>query len=74
MTRTSEAIRSDIKRVSAEKCHCVSCCMCNGTGRIRFDDYTGDSEPCEDCDNGVSQVCDRCTLLTDLDHELGEAR
>lgn len=44
--------------------------MCSGTGRVRVDHWSGyDAEPCEDCDNGITEVCGRCELLADLDHE-----
>lgn len=58
------------ERVSAEPCKCVRCVMCSGTGRIRVDHWSGyDTEPCEDCDNGIAEVCGRCEYLADLDRE-----
>ena len=59
------------KAVAAESCQCVSCVMCSGKGRIRVDHWSGyDTEPCEDCENGISEVCGRCEYLADLDREL----
>lgn len=55
--------------VNAEPCQCVRCVMCSGTGRVRCGDYMGDTEPCEDCENGIAEVCGRCELLADLDRE-----
>ena len=56
--------------VAVEPCKCVRCVMCSGTGRIRVDHWSGyDTEPCEDCDNGITEVCGRCELLAELEHE-----
>ena len=58
------------KTVAAEPCRCVRCVMCSGTGRIRVDHWSGyDTEPCEDCDNGITEVCGRCEYLAELDRE-----
>lgn len=76
VTRTSEAIRSDIAKVTKEPCSCVRCDTCSGLGRTctvcRGSLVHYDWESCEDCTNGIKQVCDRCTLLADLDYELEE--
>lgn len=57
--------------VQAEECKCVHCVMCGGTGRIQVDHWSGyDTEPCEDCQNGIIEVCGRCEYLADLDREL----
>ena len=56
-------------KVAAEPCRCVRCVMCSGTGKIRVDNWSGyDTEPCDDCDNGISEACDRCRYLSDLDY------
>lgn len=56
--------------VAAEPCKCVRCSMCSGTGRIRVDDWSGyDTEPCEDCNNGIVETCGRCEYLAELDME-----
>lgn len=66
-----KAARMEREKVSAETCRCVLCVMCSGTGRIQVDHWSGyETEPCEDCENGVSEVCGRCEYLTDLDREL----
>ena len=60
----------EMKKVAAEPCHCIRCVMCSGTGRIRVDHwYEYDTEPCEDCTNGIVEFCDRCQLLEDMEHE-----
>ncbi len=59
------------QQLEQEECRCVRCDMCRGTGRIADrESWDGcGSEPCEDCDNGIVEVCDRCQLLADIDHE-----
>lgn len=61
---------AEMEKVSAEPCRCVICDSCNGKGYLRysnnqFDD--DDTEPCDDCSCGISQVCDRCQLLEEMD-------
>ena len=57
-------------RVNAEPCECVSCSFCGGSGRDRCGDYMGSSEPCEECGgSGITEACDRCRYLEDLDRE-----
>ncbi len=75
--------REDFATVSAEPCHCVRCGEYNGTGNIWRDiggKYLGDGrsddldqmESCENCGgSGITQTCDRCQLLSDMDHEEG---
>jgi hypothetical protein len=59
------------EQVAAEPCKCVRCVMCSGTGRVRVDHWSGyDTEPCEDCENGITEPCGRCEYLADLDREL----
>lgn len=56
--------------VAAEPCECVCCVMCSGTGRIQVDHWSGyDTEPCEDCDDGIVEVCRRCQYLADWDEQ-----
>jgi hypothetical protein len=55
-----------IEKVRAEPCRCISCGTCGGTGYIPSWDGL-DSDPCEDCNQGISETCDRCTLLVDLE-------
>lgn len=56
--------------VAAEQCKCVRCSMCSGTGRVQVDHWSGyDTEPCEDCDNGIIEPCGRCEYLEELDRE-----
>ena len=62
--------RNDMK--VNEKCECIDCHTCNGSGSVwvsdghmsawRFDDM-GDSEICPDCGgDGLSYVCLKCQL------------
>ena len=56
------------EQVAAERCTCVHCVMCNGSGRISVDGWSGfETEPCEDCDNGITETCPRCEYLADVD-------
>jgi len=58
------------KKVEAEPCHCSRCVNCGGAGSIRYSNKQfdeDDTEPCEDCNGGISEVCDRCRLLEEMD-------
>jgi DnaJ-class molecular chaperone len=74
---TAELIRSQIKQVSQEPCACVICPDCKGSGNIRVEDPMNmpfdDLEPCDYCHGGISETCDRCQLLNDLDYQLEDA-
>ncbi len=55
-------------KLEAEPCRCVTCPDCRGSGRWGGD--VVDWEVCETCGGlGVVEVCDRCQLLEDMDHE-----
>lgn len=56
--------------VQQEPCACVKCVMCGGTGRYRSDDVWDEYGTCEECNNGIVEVCGRCEYLADLDREL----
>lgn len=70
-----------MKRVSAEPCRCVSCPDCGGKGSYAVDmrgryvgpyltDDLDDLETCESCGGcGITETCDRCQLLEEMDHE-----
>lgn len=61
--------------VSKEPCHCVSCDMCGGTGREESRWDFGCSDPCEECGGGgITDLCERCQLLTDMDYDEEEER
>jgi hypothetical protein len=75
---------SPIDKVSKEPCTCVKCTACGGSGYYyvdmggryvgahRFDDLH-DTEYCEFCLEGISEVCARCQLLDDMDDDAQEA-
>ena len=69
------------QKVETETCCCVRCGDCNGSGTVWFDwrgQYLGNSrcddldelEHCEQCGgSGITETCDRCQLLEEMDHE-----
>lgn len=70
----------EAKRVAEEACTCISCTVCGGTGTVWFDfrgRYLGNSrcddmdelELCDNCRGGIVEVCSRCELLEEMDHE-----
>lgn len=72
------ADREAIRKVESEPCRCVTCDSCGGTGSIWVDlhgNYLGrhrsddmdNPEPCEECRNGVVEVCERCQLLEEME-------
>jgi hypothetical protein len=61
-----------MKKVADEPCQCVRCDDCKGTGNIRYSSNQfdeDDTEPCDMCRGGISEVCSRCELLEDMDHQ-----
>lgn len=69
-----------MRKVSAEPCTCVRCSACDGTGSYWVDiggryigshrsDDLSEMEYCEECSDGIVEVCDRCQLLEEMDHE-----
>ena len=71
--RIPERLRAEYERVRAEPCRCVMCDCCNGKGEIRFpanNQFVEDeTEPCDACSGGVADVCDRCRLLEEMEHD-----
>jgi DnaJ-class molecular chaperone len=58
--------------LNAQPCQCVSCGTCRGSGHVWLP--TRDVWPedeisrCDDCDgSGITEQCDRCTALYELD-------
>ena len=79
-------VRSAIAELLKKPCLCVYCAECRGTGNIAvnydglgriesigaFDD-SFDLEPCDSCHGGISDVCDRCLEVEELEQQLEEA-
>lgn len=69
------------QKVEREPCTCVHCDACRGSGSIWLDfkgRYLGNSgcddldqrEMCEECGgSGITETCDRCQLLDEMDDE-----
>ena len=81
----SEALKAEIKRLYTLPCKCVCCGYCRGTGNIAVNydaagrvldlgmyDDSYDLEPCDQCHGGISEVCDRCRDIEELEQELEE--
>ena len=51
-----------------QPCLCEPCAYCNGTGTL-WRDYMGmeEPEPCDMCDGGIENVCDRCQELDEYE-------
>lgn len=76
------ATREAIAQVEKEACLCVQCGDCGGSGHYYVDmrghylgQHRGDDldemETCDTCGgSGISESCDRCQLLRDLDYDL----
>ena len=57
-----------IKQLESEPCTCVRCSFCCGTGTVYVDmsgaecpymfEDTDSPEPCEECRNGVVEICE----------------
>jgi DnaJ-class molecular chaperone len=56
-----------------EPCRCETCSACRGEGAYKIDDRSQpegfDLEFCDYCSGGVSEVCDRCQAMEDLEHQ-----
>ena len=63
------AMRHAIDDLNKKPCTCVPCGYCNGTGNIQ---ESWDLETCEQCDGGISEVCERCLELDELYEQLEE--
>jgi hypothetical protein len=73
-------VSSAIDKVRSEPCRCVRCGDCGGTGSIWVDhrgrylgshrsDDLDEMEPCDQCSGGIVEVCDRCQLLDEMEHD-----
>jgi hypothetical protein len=68
MYANNQKISNQLTResVASEPCKCVRC----STRRKNIRWFTGyDTEPCEDCNNGIVEPCSRCEYLEELDRE-----
>jgi hypothetical protein len=86
MTPEEAGLRDAMSALYKQPCCCVSCSVCGGTGniRVRYDalgrmsegygDDLDDLEPCDQCHGGVTEECERCIELNELDGQLEELR
>ena len=63
--------KEEKERVEKEPCRCVICAVCDGTGQMIIDHSLDGVEldHCDYCNGGITEVCDRCQLLDDMDHD-----
>lgn len=66
--------------LEADPCRCVRCKVCAGKGEYAVDlggryvgpskcDDLDDYETCDQCERGITEVCDRCRELEECDDE-----
>lgn len=80
-----DGVRAAIEKLEALPCTCDVCRLCHGTGSIavnydakgRFvsigmQDDLFDLEPCDNCREGITLVCERCRDLEELEQLLDE--
>ena len=75
-------LKSAIKVVEQRPCECVTCPDCRGLGNIRVDFITGlpsagcddldELEPCDQCQGGVVETCERCMEMEELYEQIDE--
>ncbi len=69
----SDATKTETRaKLNAEPCHCERCDWCHGSGRFPDrESWSGlETEPCEECGgSGITETCDRCQLLIEMDYE-----
>lgn len=68
---TETPVQSALRALYAQPCKCVRCGTCGGSGNI-WVEYLGvdELERCpDDCENGLSEVCDRCMDIEELERE-----
>ena len=79
-TGTREAIRREIDELNKKPCQCVFCGSCGGSGNIAVNydglgriesfgahDDSFDLEPCEECHSGITETCQRCQEIEELE-------
>ena len=65
-----------VKKLEADPCTCERCDACRGSGTVYWllGEFCGPNHPCDDlaepesceeCSNGVVELCDRCQALGD---------
>ena len=65
--------REAIAELNKKPCTCVPCPDCHGTARgFRQSNY--ESEPCDMCNGGIVEVCDRCREMRDLEEDEDDRR
>lgn len=66
------------ERGSMSECKCVSCGACRGSGQVMVPTIgypEDDLEPCSECDGtGLTEVCQRCRDLEEIEREKDERR
>jgi DnaJ-class molecular chaperone len=62
--------KEDFAGVAALKCECVICPDCKGTGDIKRSlDGFRETERCDNCQGGITETCERCRLLEEMDQD-----
>ncbi len=59
------------EELNAQPCRCDLCRTCHGRGSVldpHSDPWVNEYE-CTDCDGGITETCDRCSLLIEIEHD-----
>lgn len=75
----TDKYQAERNQISERPCSCVRCDTCKGNGTLCVEVGTGkmigpypyddlfDLTRCDECDNGIVEVCQRCGWLEELD-------
>jgi hypothetical protein len=75
MTDLIASLRAEIKRLSEKPCMCVMCNDCHGSGHVWVDSNSypeDDLVPCDACNGGVIETCERCREIEELYEQIEE--
>ena len=65
-------LQEELGRLYSLPCKCIFCTECGGDGEVwtSFDEgFCVDLEPCDYCNAGVSEMCDRCREIDELESD-----
>lgn len=66
-------LKTERARLLAIPCGCTPCVYCQGAGRFYVSGDDGEFVTCVMCDRGISEVCERCRMLAEIQRKAESA-